>query len=89
MRQDVYKRQVFMMDIYRPIFNPNLSEEKTVALAKKVGWGFALFAIVFTPFLDVLSAGLYDFGRSFTGSVSYTHLDVYKRQAMHPLLSRL
>ena len=58
---------VFMMDIYRPIFNPNLSEEKTVALAKKVGWGFALFAIVFTPFLDVLSAGLYDFGRSFTG----------------------
>ncbi len=58
---------VFMMDIYKPIFNPNLSEEKTVSLAKKVGWGFALFAIVFTPFLDVLSEGLYDFGRSFTG----------------------
>lgn len=58
---------VFMMDIYKPIFNPNLSEEKTVKLAKKVGWGFAAFAIIVTPFLDVLSAGLYDFGRSFTG----------------------
>lgn len=58
---------VFMMDIYKPIFRPDLSEEKTVALAKKVGWGFAVFAIVFTPFLDVLSSGLYDFGRSFTG----------------------
>lgn len=58
---------VFMIDIYKPIFNPNLSEEATVKLAKKIGWGFAAFAIIFTPFLDVLSTGLYDFGRSFTG----------------------
>ncbi len=58
---------VFMIDIYKPIFNPNLSEEATVKLAKNIGWGFAAFAIIFTPFLDVLSTGLYDFGRSFTG----------------------
>lgn len=58
---------VFMMDIYKPIFNPTLSDEKTVSLAKKIGWGFAAFAICFTPFLQVLSTGLYDFGRSFTG----------------------
>lgn len=58
---------VFMMDIYKPIFNPNLSEEKTVKYAKRVGWLFAAFAICFTPFLQVLSTGLYDFGRSFTG----------------------
>lgn len=58
---------VFMVDIYKPIFRPNLGEEETVKLAKKIGWGFAAFAIVFTPFLDVLSTGLYDFGRSFTG----------------------
>ncbi len=58
---------VFMMDIYKPIFNPTLSEEKTVKFAKKIGWGFAAFAIIFTPFLNVLSTGLYDFGRSFTG----------------------
>lgn len=58
---------VFMVDIYRPMFNPNLSEEKTVRYAKSIGWGFAAFAICFTPFLNVLSTGLYDFGRSFTG----------------------
>jgi len=58
---------VFMVDIYRPIFNPGLSEEKTVSYAKKIGWGFAAFAICFTPLLNVLSTGLYDFGRSFTG----------------------
>lgn len=58
---------VFMIDIYKPVFRPDLSEEATVKLAKKIGWGFAAFAIVFTPFLDVLSSGLYDFGRSFTG----------------------
>lgn len=58
---------VFMMDIYKPMFKPDLSEEKTVKYAKRIGWGFAAFAICFTPFLQVLSTGLYDFGRSFTG----------------------
>lgn len=58
---------VFVVDLYKPIFNPNLSEEKTVSFAKNIGWGFAAFAIIFTPFLQVLSTGLYDFGRSFTG----------------------
>lgn len=65
---------VFMIDIYKPIFNPNLSEEATVKLAKKIGWGFAAFAIIFTPFLDVLSTGLYDFGRSFTGFIIFLSL---------------
>lgn len=58
---------VFMVDIYKPVFRPDLGEEETVKFAKKIGWGFAAFAIIFTPFLDVLSTGLYDFGRSFTG----------------------
>ncbi|NIZ40211.1 solute:sodium symporter family transporter [Entomospira entomophila] len=58
---------IFMVDIYKPIINPNLSDEKTVKIAKQVGWLFALFSIVFSPFLNVLSTGLYDFGRSFTG----------------------
>lgn len=58
---------VFMMDIYKPIFKPDLSEEDTVKLAKISGWFFAAFAICFTPFLQVIGTGLYDFGRSFTG----------------------
>ncbi|MDD6192906.1 MAG: solute:sodium symporter family transporter [Lachnospiraceae bacterium] len=58
---------VFMCDIYKPIFNPNLSEEKTVKYAKRVGWLFAAFSICVSPFLQVMATGLYDFGRSFTG----------------------
>ncbi len=58
---------VFMCDIYKPIFNPNLSEEKTVKYAKNIGWLFAAFSICVSPFLQVMSTGLYDFGRSFTG----------------------
>lgn len=58
---------VFMVDLFKPIFKPDLSDEKTVVYAKRVGWLFAAFAICFTPFLQVLSTGLYDFGRSFTG----------------------
>ncbi len=58
---------VFMCDIYKPIFNPTLSEEKTVKYAKNVGWLFAAFSICVSPFLQVMSTGLYDFGRSFTG----------------------
>ena len=37
---------VFMVDIYKPIFNPGLSDEKTVAYAKNIVWGFAAFAIL-------------------------------------------
>ncbi len=58
---------VFMVDIYKPIFNPDLSEEKTVKYAKRVGWLFAAFSICVSPFLQVMATGLYDFGRSFTG----------------------
>lgn len=58
---------VFVIDLYKPMFNPELSDEKTVAFAKKVGWAFAAFAICFTPMLQVLDEGLYNFGRSFTG----------------------
>ncbi len=57
---------IFMVDIFKPVFRPNLSEEKTVKYAKAVGWLFAAFAICFTPFLR-FATGLYDFGRSFTG----------------------
>ena len=58
---------IFMLDIYKPLINPNIGDEDLVKKAKISGTVFALFAICFTPFLQVLSTGLYDFGRSFTG----------------------
>lgn len=57
---------IFMMDIYKPIINPNIKDEDMVKKAKFVGTIFAVFAICFSPMLQGLD-GLYDFGRSFTG----------------------
>ncbi len=58
---------VFVMDIYKPLSKKVMTDEQTVAFAKKIGWGFAAFAICFSPMLQVLDEGLYNFGRSFTG----------------------
>lgn len=58
---------IFMLDFYKPMINPNIGDKELVKKAKIVGTLFAAFAICFTPFLQVLSTGLYNFGRSFTG----------------------
>ncbi|SFN79743.1 solute:sodium symporter family transporter [Proteiniclasticum ruminis] len=58
---------IFMLDFYKPIINPKISDRDLVKKAKFYGTLFAVFAICFTPFLQVLSTGLYNFGRSFTG----------------------
>lgn len=58
---------VFMMDFYTKYVNKNLTEKQIVVYAKRYGWLFAAFAICVTPFMQVMSQGLYDFGRSFTG----------------------
>lgn len=57
---------IFMLDIYKPLINPNIGDEALVKKAKFVGTIFALFAICFSPCLQGMD-GLYDFGRSFTG----------------------
>ncbi|ONI37854.1 solute:sodium symporter family transporter [Candidatus Epulonipiscium fishelsonii] len=58
---------IFMLDIYKPMFNPNIEDAKLVTYSKRVGWLFAAFAILFTPNLQFMASGLFDFGRSFTG----------------------
>lgn len=58
---------IFMLDFYKPMINPDIEDKELVKKAKIVGTLFAAFAICFTPFLQVLSTGLYNFGRSFTG----------------------
>lgn len=58
---------VFVVDLYKPMFNKDMDDQATVKFAKNVGWAFAAFAIIFTPMLQVLDQGLYNFGRSFTG----------------------
>lgn len=58
---------IFMLDFYKPMINPTIGDKELVKKAKFFGTLFAAFAICFTPFLQVLSTGLYNFGRSFTG----------------------
>lgn len=58
---------IFMLDFYKPMINPGIGDRELVKKAKFFGVLFAVFAISFTPFLQVLSTGLYNFGRSFTG----------------------
>lgn len=57
---------IFMLDIYKPMINPNIGDRDMVKKAKIVGVLFAVFAIGFAPMLQGMD-GLYDFGRSFTG----------------------
>lgn len=58
---------IFVMDIYKPLSKKEMTDEETVKFAKKIGWAFAAFAIMVSPMLQVVSDGLYNFGRSFTG----------------------
>lgn len=58
---------IFMMDFYKPIINPDIEDKELVKKSKIAGTCFAVFAIVFSPMLQNMGTGLYDFGRSFTG----------------------
>lgn len=58
---------IFMLDFYQPLINPNIEESKLVKYSKIASTLFAVFAIFFTPLLQSMDSGIYDFGRSFTG----------------------
>ena len=58
---------IFMLDFYKPFINPNIEDRELVRKSKIFGTIFAIFAIVFSPMLQNMDSGLYDFGRSFTG----------------------
>ena len=58
---------IFMLDFYKPFINPNIEDRELVRKSKIFGTIFAIFAIVFSPMLQNMDTGLYDFGRSFTG----------------------
>lgn len=58
---------IFMLDFYKPFINPDIEDRELVRKSKIFGTIFAIFAIVFSPMLQNMDSGLYDFGRSFTG----------------------
>lgn len=58
---------IFMLDFYKAFINPNIGDRELVKKSKLFGTIFAVFAILFSPMLQNMDSGLYDFGRSFTG----------------------
>lgn len=58
---------LFCFDVYKPVFAPNISDEKLIKIAKIVGTVLALFSMFVAPFIMYAQGGLYEVMRKFTG----------------------
>ncbi|MGL4392787.1 MAG: solute:sodium symporter family transporter [Fusobacteriaceae bacterium] len=58
---------LFCFDIYKPVFDPKMSDQKLIKTAKIVGTILAVFAMCAAPFIMYAKGGLYDVMRMFTG----------------------
>lgn len=58
---------LFCFDIYKPVINPNVSDEKLIKIAKIVGTVLAIFAMIIAPFTMYAQGGLFEVMRRFTG----------------------
>lgn len=57
---------IFMLDIYKPLINPNVSEQRLVRLAKIVSLVIAVFSIAFAPTLQSVD-GIFSFAKAVAG----------------------
>ncbi|MGL4732602.1 MAG: sodium:solute symporter family transporter, partial [Fusobacteriaceae bacterium] len=58
---------LFCFDIYKPVINPNISDEKLIKIAKIVGTVLAIFSMIIAPFTMYAQGGLFEVMRRFTG----------------------
>lgn len=58
---------LFCFDIYKPVINPNVTDEKLIKVAKIVGTFLALFSMFVAPFTMYAQGGLFEIMRRFTG----------------------
>ena len=58
---------MYTLDLHKPIFNPNASDEHIVKVGKRFGIILAIVSIVVAPFISFFPAGLYDFLQSCFG----------------------
>ncbi|WP_243387627.1 solute:sodium symporter family transporter [Bacillus kexueae] len=58
---------MFALDIYKPQFNPNASDEKLIKISKTFGWLIAIVSFFISPLLMNAPDGLWDLIRRFTG----------------------
>ncbi|MGL5351879.1 MAG: sodium:solute symporter family transporter, partial [Clostridium sp.] len=58
---------LFCFDIYKPVLNPNVSDEKLIKVAKIVATFLALFSMFVAPLTMYAEGGLFEVMRRFTG----------------------
>ncbi|RBW67369.1 solute:sodium symporter family transporter [Bacillus taeanensis] len=58
---------MFALDIYKPCFNPDVSDEKLIKISKLFGSAIALISFFVSPLLMNAPDGLWDLIRRFTG----------------------
>jgi solute:Na+ symporter, SSS family len=58
---------LFALDIYKPQFNPNVSDEKLISISKWFGAFLAVVSMCISPLLIHATDGLWDLIRKFTG----------------------
>lgn len=58
---------LFCFDVYKPMFAPDISDEKLIKIAKIVGTILAVFSMFTAPFIMYAQGGLFEVMRKFTG----------------------
>lgn len=58
---------LFCFDIYKPVFNPNVNDEKLIKVAKMVATFLAIFSMFVAPLTMYAEGGLFEVMRRFTG----------------------
>lgn len=58
---------LFCFDVYKPVFAPDITDEKLIKVAKLVGTFLALFSMFVAPFTMYAQGGLFEVMRRFTG----------------------
>lgn len=58
---------LFCFDVYKPVINPNATDEKLIKVAKQVGTFLAIFSMTVAPFTMYAKGGLFEVMRRFTG----------------------
>ncbi|MCI6032813.1 sodium:solute symporter family transporter, partial [Fusobacterium varium] len=61
---------IFSLNIYKPLFSPNISERNLIKVSKYFGTILAIFSMIVAPFISKSSGGLFEFIQKVAGLFS-------------------
>lgn len=61
---------IFSLNIYKPLFSPNISEKNLIKVSKYFGTVLAVFSMIVAPFISKSSGGLFEFIQKVAGLFS-------------------